>query len=329
MPRIESPSGRRSTRERIQKSFIKLYSALFIVGGVASIFNYFQCIIPPNTPLIPAIIFRFQYYFHILTLELVQLGSYSSHQRSSAMRYFIEDASRGDLQAYNYCSKLELVNVLSFAIATFLWTAIFILIYMYLGGLDRKESGQVDFRYGSREEAMEKEMRRIESLTEEERNAEIESLKKEEREAEEAEIELLKKTLTFSNGDQYVGEFKDGKRHGQGTYTYVSGATYVGEFKNGRKHGKGTMTYAYGDQYVGEWKDDKFHGQGTYTKPNGARYVGKWERGAKTKGSATLSNGYRYVGKFKNGKPKGKFKKPLSWRVLGLLWRILTFPFRL
>ena len=183
MPRIESPSGRRSTRERIQKSFIKLYSALFIVGGVASIFNYFQCIIPPNTPLIPAIIFRFQYYFHILTLELVQLGSYSSHQRSSAMRYFIEDASRGDLQAYNYCSKLELVNVLSFAIATFLWTAIFILIYMYLGGLDRKESGQVDFRYGSREEAMEKEMRRIESLTEEERNAEIESLKKEERES--------------------------------------------------------------------------------------------------------------------------------------------------
>jgi len=28
-----------------------------------------------------------------------------------------------------------------------------------------------------------------------------------------------------------VGEFKDGKRHGQGTTTYSNGIKYVGEFK--------------------------------------------------------------------------------------------------
>ena len=30
-------------------------------------------------------------------------------------------------------------------------------------------------------------------------------------------------TYTYSNGDKYVGEYKDGKRHGQGTYTFANG----------------------------------------------------------------------------------------------------------
>ncbi len=41
--------------------------------------------------------------------------------------------------------------------------------------------------------------------------------------------------------DKYVGEFKDGKKHGQGTFTYANGDKYVGEFKDGyTKHGQGT-----------------------------------------------------------------------------------------
>ena len=35
-------------------------------------------------------------------------------------------------------------------------------------------------------------------------------------------------TLTYSNGSNYVGEFKDGKKHGQGTFTYVDGRTRTG-----------------------------------------------------------------------------------------------------
>lgn len=40
----------------------------------------------------------------------------------------------------------------------------------------------------------------------------------------------------YKNGepaDTYVGEFKDGKRHGQGTYTFSNGRQYVGKWKNG------------------------------------------------------------------------------------------------
>ena len=32
---------------------------------------------------------------------------------------------------------------------------------------------------------------------------------------------------------KYVGEFKDSKRHGQGTYTFSDGEKYIGEFKDG------------------------------------------------------------------------------------------------
>jgi len=37
------------------------------------------------------------------------------------------------------------------------------------------------------------------------------------------------------NGNKYVGEYKDGKEHGHGTYTYANGEKYVGEFKDGKK----------------------------------------------------------------------------------------------
>jgi hypothetical protein len=53
-------------------------------------------------------------------------------------------------------------------------------------------------------------------------------------------------TQTWADGDQYVGEWKDGKKHGQGTYTYANGNKYVGEVKDDKRHGQGTETYADG-----------------------------------------------------------------------------------
>ena len=32
---------------------------------------------------------------------------------------------------------------------------------------------------------------------------------------------------------EYVGEYKDGKKHGQGTYTWFDGGIYVGKWKDG------------------------------------------------------------------------------------------------
>ena len=85
-------------------------------------------------------------------------------------------------------------------------------------------------------------------------------------------------TITASEGNKYVGEWKDGNKHGQGTETTADGDKYVGEYKDGKINGQGTVTYGSGSKYVGEFKDGKRHGQGTYTFADGRVHEGVWER---------------------------------------------------
>jgi hypothetical protein len=59
-----------------------------------------------------------------------------------------------------------------------------------------------------------------------------------------------------SDGEKFVGEWKDGKKHGQGTLTFAkSGNKYVGEFRNTKMNGQGTLISPDGSSYVGEWKN--------------------------------------------------------------------------
>ena len=86
-------------------------------------------------------------------------------------------------------------------------------------------------------------------------------------------------TFTFTNGNKYVGEWKDNVRNGQGALTIANGNKYVGEWKDSRSHGQGTFTWADGENYVGEFKVGKFNGQGTLTFANGDKYVGEFKDG--------------------------------------------------
>jgi hypothetical protein len=86
----------------------------------------------------------------------------------------------------------------------------------------------------------------------------------------------------FSNGDKFVGEWKDGKKNGQGTFYWIGdsqwkGDKYVGEYKDDRRNGQGTYSFSNGDKYVGEWKDNNRTGQGIYTYADGKRQEGIWE----------------------------------------------------
>ena len=43
--------------------------------------------------------------------------------------------------------------------------------------------------------------------------------------------------------------------NGQGTYTFSDGTQYVGEYRDGVGHGQGTRTYADGSVKAGIWED--------------------------------------------------------------------------
>jgi len=88
-------------------------------------------------------------------------------------------------------------------------------------------------------------------------------------------------TWTHKSGEEYVGEWKFGKRSGQGSEIFPDGFKYVGEFKSDRRNGQGTSEYIRGkwkgEKYVGEWKSDKRHGQGTLILANGKKKSGVWQ----------------------------------------------------
>jgi hypothetical protein len=73
----------------------------------------------------------------------------------------------------------------------------------------------------------------------------------------------IKRTTTTDkspNEEKYVGQEKDGKRHGQGTATYSSGAEYIGQWKGGNRHGWGKYIDPSGSMY-GRWENDRFVGR--------------------------------------------------------------------
>jgi len=48
----------------------------------------------------------------------------------------------------------------------------------------------------------------------------------------------------------------------EGTFTFPDGRKYVGEWKDGMRHGKGTMfDSTTGESKSGKWKDDKPYGR--------------------------------------------------------------------
>lgn len=84
--------------------------------------------------------------------------------------------------------------------------------------------------------------------------------------------------ITYPSGTKYEGEFAADQYNGHGTYTNREG-TYVGEWEQGKFHGQGTHVYRKGGVYVGEWRAGQYHGRGTYIYASGTTYVGQWENG--------------------------------------------------
>ena len=59
----------------------------------------------------------------------------------------------------------------------------------------------------------------------------------------------------------YIGDFKNGMKHGKGIIRYYNGDTFEGEFRDGKKNGKGAFTYSSGETSSGKWQNDLFIGK--------------------------------------------------------------------
>ena len=47
-------------------------------------------------------------------------------------------------------------------------------------------------------------------------------------------------------------------------YEYKDGGVYIGNYKDDRRHGQGTFTWKDGTKYIGQWTNGKMNGIGTY-----------------------------------------------------------------
>ena len=88
---------------------------------------------------------------------------------------------------------------------------------------------------------------------------------------------MVKEHTLWSDGDKYVGEWKDGEENGQGTYTFTDGSKYVEEFKFGKRNGQGTYTFYDGGKYVGEFFNGKMWNGTEYDKNGNIKR--KWVNG--------------------------------------------------
>ena len=114
-------------------------------------------------------------------------------------------------------------------------------------------------------------------------------------------------TLTWPDGRKYIGNFIDGAQSGQGKSIFPNGENYSGEFRSGRRDGHGTYIWPDGRKYVGDFRGGKFNGQGTFTLPNGEKYVGEFlDDNRNGQGTTIWPNGQKYVGEFRDDQQHGR-----------------------
>ncbi len=108
----------------------------------------------------------------------------------------------------------------------------------------------------------------------------------------------------------YSGGCRDGKAEGLGTAR--GSAVYVGEFREGRKHGRGVKTWPWGDRYEGEFADDAKHGMGIYTWGERSAFAGDRYEGGFTNdrrngyGVYVWASGDSYAGPWKDDAVAGR-----------------------
>jgi len=119
----------------------------------------------------------------------------------------------------------------------------------------------------------------------------------------------MNRTFRDSYGKKLV-DFQWGEipLDGEGMLTYQDGSEYSGSFKNGSYNGSGKFIWPDGTHYDGQWADDLPHELGSMHLPSDEyKYSGEWRNGTPDgEGVELWSDGSRYTGQWKNGMKDGR-----------------------
>ena len=85
--------------------------------------------------------------------------------------------------------------------------------------------------------------------------------------------------LKTASGNQYEGDFKDGKYHGSGKLEDKAGRVYTGGYVEGNREGYGVFVWADGSRYEGGFKNNLQEGKGTLVDKSGKTIKGVFEKG--------------------------------------------------
>ena len=136
--------------------------------------------------------------------------------------------------------------------------------------------------------------------------------------------ETKESTKTGVNGKPYSHQSKEKVLNGHGTTISADGSKYVGEFNDGKYHGQGLLCVGdqkfSHDEYVGEFSQGVFEGEGTYRWADGRKYVGEWKGGEKWTGKEYCKD-RKLIGNYVEGK-----RRPLRKREKRKLAPVVTVP---
>ena len=93
-------------------------------------------------------------------------------------------------------------------------------------------------------------------------------------------INLILGEYNWNDKRKYIGEWRNNKMDGEGTFIWPDGRKYIGNYKNDKKEGNGTFEWSDERKYKGNWRNGKQHGEGEFfnTKENSWR-KGIWSEG--------------------------------------------------
>ena len=117
---------------------------------------------------------------------------------------------------------------------------------------------------------------------------------------------ILKKIKFRNKALLYIGDNKEGKKHGFGKQIWTKDSYFIGYYKDNEANGIGKFV-SLNNIYAGEFKSDMANGYGIYNNnKNGLLYEGYWNKDLQSKyGIEKWKDDSIYMGEYFSGKKNG------------------------